>query len=66
MDTKDWQALKVLRETGNITKASELLFISQPALSKRIRNLEEEFGVKLLLRSARGVEFTSEGEHVAA
>jgi DNA-binding transcriptional LysR family regulator len=66
MDTKDWQALKVLHETGNITKASELLFISQPALSKRIRNLEEEFGVKLLLRSARGVEFTSEGEHVAA
>jgi DNA-binding transcriptional LysR family regulator len=66
MDTKDWLIVKTLHATGSITKASEQLFMSQPALSKRIQHLEEEFGVKLILRSSKGIEFTSEGEHIVA
>lgn len=37
MDEKDWRFLKVLYEEKNITKAAEKLFVSQPALSYRLK-----------------------------
>ena len=46
----------------NITKASQILLVSQPALTKSIKELEEEFNVKLLDRSKKGVNPTKEGE----
>lgn len=64
LDTKSWLILKTLYEEKNITKAAEKLFISQPALSYRIKQLEEELDVTILLRSRRGVTFTTEGEHL--
>lgn len=48
--------------THNITKASENLCISQPAITKAIKDLENELNVKLLLRSKKGVVPTTEGE----
>jgi LysR family transcriptional activator of glutamate synthase operon len=45
----------------SLSKASEKLNISQPALSKQIRNLEEILGVELFKRTAVGVELTEEG-----
>lgn len=45
----------------NITKASEKLMISQPAVTRAIRELENSLGVKLLERSKKGVVPTSEG-----
>lgn len=48
-------------ENGNITKAADELFISQPAISKAIHKLEDNLGVKLFLRSTRGVRLTYEG-----
>ena len=47
---------------GNITKASEELLISQPAISKAIKNLEEQLGGKLFTRTKRGVILTEEGQ----
>lgn len=47
---------------GNITKASEELLISQPAISKSIKNLEEQLGGKLFTRTKRGVILTEEGK----
>lgn len=47
---------------GSFTKASEKLYIAQPALSRHIMLLEEEFGVKLLVRTPRGVEITEAGQ----
>lgn len=52
----------------NISHASEILYVSQPAVSKSIKILENELGVKLFLRSSKGVSLTYEGnvlfEHV--
>ena len=46
----------------NITKASEELSISQPAISKSIKNLEEQLGGQLFVRTKRGVVLTEEGK----
>lgn len=62
MDDKDWLMLQVISEEKNITKTAERLYISQPAISKRLKNLEREFGAKILQRNSTGVVFTSEGE----
>lgn len=48
--------------TKNITKAAEELMISQPAISKSIKNLEEQLGGQLFIRTKRGVILTDEGK----
>lgn len=47
---------------GNITLASKKLNISQPAVSKAIKNLEDQLGGELFIRTKRGVKLTSEGK----
>ena len=64
MDEKDYQIMKALWETKNITKAAEMLYITQSALSKRIFNMEEELNQNLLIRYRTGVHFTPAGERV--
>ena len=49
-------------DAQNMTRAAEMLHIAQPALSQQIMLLEEELGVKLLNRTARGMLATEEGE----
>lgn len=49
-------------EAGSITRAAELLYVAQPALSLSIRQLEEAVGVQLLHRHSRGVDATPAGE----
>lgn len=53
----------VARE-GGFTRAAEVLHITQPALSRKIRELEERMGVLLLSRSTRHVELTEAGQVV--
>jgi len=65
MEEKDWHMLKVLYEVKNITRTAELLYISQPAISYRIQNLEQEFDTQIIARGKKGVEFTSQGESLA-
>lgn len=48
-------------KTGNISKAAETLYISQPAVSKSITKLEQSLGQTLFIRSKRGVKLTAEG-----
>lgn len=62
MEERDWMILKVLYEQKNITKTAQTLYLSQPALTARLRQIEEEFGVKIAYRTTKGVHFTAEGE----
>ena len=48
--------------TGNITKASEQLYISQPAVTKSIKQLENSLGGALFIRTKKGVTLTEEGK----
>lgn len=52
--------LAVARE-GSITKAAELLFITQPSLSKQMQNLEREVGRPLFDRGSRKITLTETG-----
>lgn len=52
----------VVAECQNITKAAERLHISQPAVSKSIKNLEIQLGGQLFIRTKRGVSLTEEGK----
>lgn len=64
MDEKDFELLETLEQCKNITKAADKLYITQSALSKRIRAMERELGVELMLRSHQGIRFTPSGETV--
>jgi len=48
--------------TGNITKAAEQLYISQPAVTKSIKQLEKSLGGALFIRTKKGVILTEEGK----
>ncbi len=56
-----YRVFYVVANNGNITKAAEELAISQPAISKAIKNLEEQLGGQLFTRTKRGVILTEEG-----
>ena len=64
MDNRDWLILKVLSQEKSITKTAESLYISQPALTKRLQQLENEFGVQIVHRGRKGVQFTPHGEYL--
>lgn len=65
MEDRDWLILEVLHEQKNITKTAQTLFMSQPALTARIQHLEKEFGVQIVQRTSKGVNFTPQGEYLA-
>ena len=64
MDEKDFEILSILNETRNITRAAKQLYITQSALSKRIKAIEKELGIEMLIRSRQGIRFTPAGEAV--
>ena len=65
MELRQLRQFLALAETKNFHRAAESLHMAQPPLSVSIRKLEEELGVSLAERHARGVTLTPEGELVA-
>lgn len=61
-DLVDLKLFVKVAEAGNLTRGAESVFLSLPAASIRIKNLEESFGAKLLNRTGRGVSLTVPGE----
>ena len=65
MNDRDWLILSTLFQLKTISKTATKLYVSQPALTSRLKHMEEFFGVPLLSRSNRGVIFTPAGEAAA-
>ena len=57
--------LDEISKTGTISGAAKNLYVSQQAISSSMKQLEEELGVELFIRSASGVTFTAVGREVA-
>lgn len=49
-------------EYGNITKVAEKFYISQPAISKHIKTLEQQLGICLIRSNNKGIQTTNEGQ----
>jgi len=62
MNDKDFEFLLKLYETKNITKAAESLYVSQPSLTYRIKQIEKELQSPIIVRGAKGIEFTNAGQ----
>ncbi|HBE78497.1 MAG TPA: LysR family transcriptional regulator [Firmicutes bacterium] len=62
MDIKQLEYFLGIVEAGNITKAAEKIHIAQPHLSKELKLLEDEVGVKLVERSTRRFQITGAGQ----
>jgi DNA-binding transcriptional LysR family regulator len=52
----------IVAKEKSFSKAAETLYVSQPALSKQIKKLEESLGFSLFLRSSSGIKLTKKGE----
>lgn len=61
IDFELYRIFYTVANIGNITKASNDLLISQPAISKSIKRLEDQLGGQLFVRTKRGVILTEEG-----
>jgi LysR family nitrogen assimilation transcriptional regulator len=61
MDLKEIGYFAQVARAGSFIRAAEELRIAQPALSRKIRKLERDLGVDLLVRHGRGVRLTTAG-----
>ncbi|WP_434796033.1 LysR family transcriptional regulator [Staphylococcus equorum] len=64
MDFRDLEIIKTLDDERNITRAATKLYVSQSSLSYKINTLEQELGVPLIIRTKKGIRFTSQGSHL--
>jgi DNA-binding transcriptional LysR family regulator len=65
VNTRLLRYFAVVAEEGNLTRAAERLFVSQPALTKQIRQLESQLAVRLFVRSRSGMALTEAGQRLA-
>lgn len=65
MKDSDWEILYELHKNPNMTKVANLLYMTQPSLTKRIQHMEEEFQIQIVNRTPKGLEFTREGDFMA-
>ena len=61
MDIRVLRYFLVVTREESFSRAADALYLSQPTLSRQIRELEEELGVQLLVRTNRNVRLTQEG-----
>ena len=62
MELRQLRYFVAVADTGNISRAAQKIFLTQPALSRQIKALEEEIGQCLLERKAHSIRLTPAGE----
>src|SRR5215469_14577303 len=66
IDTRLLRYFAAVAAEGNLTHAAEQLHVSQPALTKQIKQLEIQLGARLFTRSRAGMTLTAAGEALAS
>ena len=66
MELKQLQSFCAVVQYRSFTKAAEKLYLSQPTVSTHIRQLEEEFGSRLIVRTTKSIEVTPRGQELYA
>ena len=66
MDFKDLSYVIAIAKTQNITKAADMLYVTQPTLTKFLQNLEREMGQKLFKKLGNRFVLTYAGERYVA
>ena len=66
MEIHQLKTLVAVAREGSITRASERLYLSQPAVSAHIKAIEETLGLTLFERTPRGMSLTGDGERLLA
>ena len=66
MTLRQLRYVDVIAKRGSLTAAAEVLFVTQPSLTAALRELEQELGITLFLRSRKGLTLTTAGEEFLA
>ena len=61
IDLKTLRAFVTVAREGNVSRASEKLLLTQPAVSLQLKRLAADAGIDLFRRTAKGMELTAEG-----
>ena len=64
VDIELYKIFKIVADEENLTRASEKLNISQPAVTKHIHNLENQLNIKLFTRTRYGMVLTEDGKKI--
>lgn len=62
MTLQQLRQIIAIADSSSMNEAAKKLFISQPSLSSTVKDLEEEIGIELFIRSNRGIQTTPEGQ----
>ena len=62
MESRELRYFVTVAEEGNFTRAAARLFMTQPALSRAVRQIERDLGAVLLLRTHKGATLTLAGQ----
>lgn len=66
VDTRLLRYFAAIAQEGNLTRAAHRLFVSQPSLTKQLKQLESQLGVRLFTRSSTGMTLTDAGHALAS
>ncbi len=64
MKNIDWKILIALYEKKSMSKAADELYMTQSALTKRVKAIEDEWGIEVVKRNSQGVIFTDDGKYL--